>query len=52
MMRAKESYLAVPLPEAYGQIDYAMIMDDLIDATAAFAVYKPESAELKPQKVL
>ena len=47
MMRAKESYHAVPLPEAYGQIDYAMIMDDLIDATAAFEVYKEKIRDSK-----
>lgn len=47
MMRAKESYQPAPLPQAYGQLDYSMIMDNLIDATAAFEVYKEKIHDSK-----
>ncbi len=46
-MKSKEAYQAALLPKAYGQIDYSMIMDDLIDATAAFEVFKEKIHDSK-----
>ena len=36
----EKPYPAILLPGAYGKIDYSLIMEDLIDAVAAFEVYK------------
>ncbi len=35
----KEAYVAQELPGAYGELDYSIFMDELIDATAALAVF-------------
>lgn len=35
----KEPYLPMFLPDVYGDLDYSMFMDELIDATSALEVY-------------
>lgn len=42
-----EAYNALPLPQAYGNIDHSYFMDELIDATAALEVYKEKIKDSK-----
>ncbi len=48
------AYMPNMLPEAYGSLDYSMFMDELIDATAALAVYvdKLKFSKVKSEWIL